>query len=69
VKSGSAWTYQYLAQRQAGITWTQDTKIVLPACAHIAGTPSGLVIQNPTTLGAKGPLTQDTTYEVNYTCG
>jgi hypothetical protein len=69
VKSGSTWTYQYLAQRQAGITWTQDTKVVLPSCAHIAGTPSGLVVQNPTTLGVKGPLTQDTTYEVKYTCG
>jgi uncharacterized protein DUF4012 len=68
VNSGNAWTYQYLAQRQAGITWTHDTKIVLPSCAHIAGTPSGLVVQNPTTLGAKGPLSQDTTFEVKYTC-
>jgi hypothetical protein len=69
VKSGNTWTYQYLAQRQAGITWTQDTKVVLPSCAHLAGSPSGLVVQNPTTLGVKGPLTQDTTYEVRYTCG
>jgi uncharacterized protein DUF4012 len=69
VKSGATWTYQYLMQRQAGITWTHDTKIVLPACAHIAGAPSGLVTQSPTTVGAKGPLTQDTTFEVKYTCG
>jgi hypothetical protein len=69
VKSGNTWTYQYLMQRQAGIIWTHDTKFVLPACAQIAGTPSGLVKQDSKTVGAKGPLTQDTTFEVSYTCG
>jgi hypothetical protein len=69
IKAGTTWTYQYLEQRQAGITWTHDTKVVLPTCAHVVGTPSGLAAQAPTTVGAKGQLTQDTTFVVKYACG
>jgi hypothetical protein len=68
VKSGATWTYQYLAQRQAGITWSYDMKVVLPQCAQLSGTPSGLSKASPNTLTAKGSLTQDTTFTVNYTC-
>jgi hypothetical protein len=68
VKSGTTWTYEYLAQRQAGITWTHNTTVVLPACAHIMGTPTALSVQNATTLAAKGTLSQDTTFAVRYAC-
>jgi hypothetical protein len=67
-KNGATWTYHYLVQRQAGITWKLDSHVALPTCAKIVGKPEGLTVQSPTAVSTTGNLVSDKTYEIVYTC-
>ncbi len=67
-KDASGWHYQFLAQRQAGITWYQTLQVNLPACARMVGSPSGLSAHSPQSASVSRSLTQDTTYALDYTC-
>jgi hypothetical protein len=73
IKSGNTWVYKLLLQHEAGIFhWTQTTTISLPpSCTKVTKLTGKMKAEKnttPTTVTVTGPLTADTTYEVDYTC-
>ncbi len=67
-RDASGWHYTYLMQSQAGITRTVNLQISLPACSAIQGAPIQLKQTGPHSAATVVPLTNDSTFQVNYTC-
>lgn len=68
VKDAAGWHYQYLLQRQAGISWSTAVEATLPACAQIKGNPSQMAFFGRHGMLLSPNLTGDTTLGVDYSC-
>jgi serine/threonine protein kinase len=68
IKNAAGWHYQYLVQRQAGVTWTLNINVTLPACVVKMRTSGGLVPHNSQQEMLKKFLTEDTNLGIDYSC-
>ena len=67
-KNAAGWHYQYLLQRQAGVTWALNLQVTLPTCAVKTATSGGLIAHNGQTMTLTKPLTEDTHLGIDYSC-
>ncbi len=67
-KNAAGWHYQYLLQRQAGVTWVLNLQVTLPACAVKTRTSGGLIAHNGQTMTLTKTFTQDTNLGIDYSC-
>jgi len=67
-KDAVGWHYQYLIQRQAGVTWTLNVQITLPACAVKTRTSGGLIARAGQITTLTKSLTEDTNLGIDYSC-
>ena len=67
-KDGHGWQYSYLMQHQAGAQEKMYLQVVLPSCATIVHTSTGVVEDNKRQAHLAQILGQDTAVNVNYTC-
>ena len=67
-KDAAGWHYQYLIQRQAGVSWTLNLQITLPACAVKTRTSGGLVSRTGQITTLTKSLTEDTNLGIDYSC-
>ena len=69
VPTSGGWFYQYIIQKQAGISRPVDVELTLPSCARIHGTPQGFT--TPTAESAiytQPALPGDVTLSLRYAC-
>jgi serine/threonine protein kinase len=67
-KDVSGWHYQYLVQRQAGVSWMLNVAVTLPACAVKSHASGGYITQKGRTTMLSQPLTGDTNLSIGYSC-
>jgi hypothetical protein len=67
-KDAAGWHYQYLIQRQAGVLWTLNVQVTLPACAVKTRTSGGLISHNSHITTLTKTLTEDTNLGIDYNC-
>lgn len=68
VKQGNLWTYDFMAQHQAGVTWNLDEQIQLPNCAKSITTTQPLKVAGKQSVAFSGPLSKDFQSSAQYTC-
>lgn len=66
--SDGAWHYNYLLQRQAGVPWTWQVQVALPACGGIQDTGGGIALRDRQHAVFTVSPEQDMTPTVDYTC-
>ena len=66
-KDATGWHYQYLIQRQAGVTWAMKVAVTLPACASDMHTTGGFTAHGRTESLSQF-LYEDTNLAINYKC-
>jgi hypothetical protein len=67
-KNAAGWHYQYLVQRQAGVTWMMNVQVKLPACVVKTRTSGGLLSHNTPAAMLNKSLTEDTHLSIDYSC-
>jgi hypothetical protein len=67
-KDTHGWHYLYLIQRQAGAQQQIDLGVVLPPCAAIVGTSTGVLAESKQQAHLTQTLSQDTGIRIDYTC-
>ena len=67
-KNAAGWHYQYLVQRQAGVTWVLNLQVTLPACTVKTATSGGLIAHTSQEAILKKSLTEDTHVGIDYSC-
>jgi len=67
-EDAAGWHYQYLVQRQAGVSWTLNVAVTLPACVVKTHTSGGLVAQHSQATMLGNSLTGDTQLGIDYSC-
>jgi serine/threonine protein kinase len=66
-KDATGWHYQYLIQRQAGVTWAMKVAVTLPVCASGMHTTGGFTAHGRTETLSEF-LYEDTNLAINYKC-
>jgi serine/threonine protein kinase len=67
-ENAAGWHYQYLVQRQAGVTWMMNVQVKLPACVVKTRASGGLLTRNTSAATLKRSLTEDTHLSIDYSC-
>jgi serine/threonine protein kinase len=66
-KDATGWHYQYLIQRQAGVSWAMKVTVTLPPCASKMQTTGGFTAHGRTETLSRF-LYEDTNLAINYHC-
>jgi hypothetical protein len=68
VSTAGGWSYQYVVEKQAGITWPMNVALTLPSCARVLGSLQGFTTPTAQSAVVKEPLAEDVNLSLQYTC-